>query len=230
MPLTKFTGATNTIQSLADRPNQDGGLTAAQLKIKFDQFAIDNKAFLNDVMSVEIDTLFTQKTSDLNTHKTSNDHDSRYYTETELDNGSLDGRYYIKSELDPYLRGGDTIIKEEVFTITNSNNGAGGFLYTDKNNIEITGSLDGSGNQIFTLQDGNYELNENRIEATINDTLRRSVASGGLFEIDTTHIKLTDPQGDGAEITFRYFEKIGVIGSGLIIISNTQGPYFWLHD
>ena len=55
MALSKFIGVTNTIQSLPDRPNQTDGLTPAQLKIKFDQFAIDSKAYYNDVMTVEID-------------------------------------------------------------------------------------------------------------------------------------------------------------------------------
>lgn len=125
--LTKFTGVTNTIQTLADRPNQTDGLTPAQLKLKFDQFAIDNKAYLNDIFTVEVDTLDAQnvkltgnqtiagiktfssspivptpttamqastkkyvddvginKSNDLNTHKTSDDHDGRYYTEAEI--------------------------------------------------------------------------------------------------------------------------------------------------
>jgi hypothetical protein len=60
MAITKFTGVTNTIQSLSDRPNQNEGLTPAQLKQKFDQFAIDNKAYLNDILIVEVDTLNAQ--------------------------------------------------------------------------------------------------------------------------------------------------------------------------
>ena len=60
MTIAKFTGVTNTIQSLSDRPNQNEGLTPAQLKQKFDQFAIDNKAYLNDIFTVEVDTLNSQ--------------------------------------------------------------------------------------------------------------------------------------------------------------------------
>ena len=75
-------------------------------------------------------------------HKTSGDHDSRYYTETEvnamitsLNNKDIsqdqaltnhkispdhDGRYYTKDYLTLWLRGGDTNIKEEIFIITTS--------------------------------------------------------------------------------------------------------------
>lgn len=88
MAITKFTGSTNTIQSLSDRPNQNEGLTPAQLKQKFDQFAIDNKAYINDVLTVDIENEITQteaiSENDLFNHKTSSDHDGRYYTEAEV--------------------------------------------------------------------------------------------------------------------------------------------------
>ena len=38
--------------------------------------------------------------SQINTHKSSADHDTRYYTKTQLDNGQLDGRYYTKVSVD----------------------------------------------------------------------------------------------------------------------------------
>jgi hypothetical protein len=57
MALTRFTGADNTIRSLSDTPNQSDGLTAAQLKTKFDQFAIDQKAY-DDILATEIEGQF----------------------------------------------------------------------------------------------------------------------------------------------------------------------------
>ena len=54
MPISKFTGITTSIQSLPDRPNQNG-FTAADIKIRFDQYAIDHKAWTNDVLTEEID-------------------------------------------------------------------------------------------------------------------------------------------------------------------------------
>jgi hypothetical protein len=38
----------NTIQSLSDNPNTDDGLSSAQLKAKFDQVAVDIKAYINN--------------------------------------------------------------------------------------------------------------------------------------------------------------------------------------
>jgi hypothetical protein len=139
---------------------------------------------------------------------------------------------YTKAELDPYLRGGDTIIKYDVFTIVNSNNGDGTFTYADSSGNNHIGTLNAQGQQVFTLLNGFYTVGQNRIECTINDTLSRSVASGGLTELSPTTIVLTSPEGNGAEITFKYFEKIGVIGTGLIIISPTKPPsgYVWFEE
>lgn len=41
--------------------------------------------------------------ANLETHKTSSDHDGRYYTETELNNGQLDTRYYTEAEVNALL-------------------------------------------------------------------------------------------------------------------------------
>ena len=183
--------------------------------------------------------------------------DTRYYTETELNVGQLDTRYYTeaetgtifatkaenalkanttdvysKADLDPFLRGGDTLIKYEVFTIVNSNLGNGTFSYLNKNAVTVIGTLDGSGNQVFTLIEGNYLIGQNRINMTINDTLQRSVASGGLLEVDATHIALTSPEGAGAELTIQYFERIGIVGTGLIVQGTVKPPseFFWYKE
>lgn len=131
---------------------------------------------------------------------------------------------YTKEELEPYLRGGDTMIKYEVFTIVNSNNGDGTFDYLDSEGITRHGTLTESGHQNFVLTKGSYIMGQNRIDCVINDTLQRSVASGGLIEVSSTSVTLTSPEGNGSEITFKYFEKIGVtgVGSGLIVISAFQ--------
>jgi hypothetical protein len=44
----------------------------------------------------------------------------------------------------------------------------------------------------------------------------RSAASGGLVEASETSVQLTTPQGIGAEITFKYFERIGITGEHAI--------------
>jgi len=133
-----------------------------------------------------------------------------------------DERYYTKLELDRYLQGGDTIIKIEVFEIVSGNLGDGTFSYKDSDGVVHVQPLAEDGSQYFTLQKGRYALGENRIEAIINDTLIRSVASGGLTEIDPSNIRLNDPQGAGAEITFKYFERIGFAPNNGVVVSKTN--------
>lgn len=169
----------------------------------------------NDVQTLLIalktysDNYNTIQDNALGAHKTSSDHDSKYYT---------------KTEMDPYLSGGDTIRLYDVYTIVNSNAGDGTFTYQDKNSAVQTGEITAEGYQSFALQSGSYQVGSNMIDATINDTLRRSVASGGLAEIDSTHVALTVPEGAGAEITIEYFQRLGVTGTGLIVVSPIQPP------
>lgn len=141
-----------------------------------------------------------------------------------LNLNDLDRRYYTKEALVPYLRGGDTIIREEVYTIVNPDNGDGTFTYSSYNGQTLIGTLTPEGYQVFTLQTGTYSLNNNRVEVIINDTLRKSVASGGLVEIDERTVALTQPEGAGAEITIRYFERIGVAAEYNIKVSKTKPP------
>ncbi len=133
-----------------------------------------------------------------------------------------DERYYTKPELDRYLQGGDTVIHIEVFEIVSGNLGNGTFSYKDSDGVVHIQALAEDGSQYFTLQKGRYTLGGNRIEAIINDTLIRSVASGGLTEIDSSNIRLNDPQGAGAEITFKYFERIGFAPNNGVVVSETN--------
>jgi hypothetical protein len=151
----------------------------------------------------------------LNAHKISGDHDNRYYKKNEV---------YSRQELMPYLEGGNTEIVYEVFTIVSSNNGDGTFTYKNKDGEEIIGDLGENGEQIFELQEKEYLLGQNMISAIVNDTLHRSVASGGLAEIDETHVALTDPEGAGAEVTFQYFFRIGVAGEHRLYYMGDDTP------
>lgn len=172
-------------------------------------------------LKANIDSIYATLLSVIDTHKlnTSNPHN---VTASQLN-------VYTKTELDPYLRGGDTVIKYDVFTIVNGNNGNSTFTYSDASGNMHTGVLNAQGHQTFTLISGSYTVGQNRIECVINDTLSRSVASGGLFENSSNTITLTSPEGNGAEITFKYFEKIGIVGTGLIVINANQPPsgYVW---
>ena len=61
MPLTKLTADLNIIQALDDEPNDVGGLTAAQLKAKFDQAGGTIKTYLNETLTQELDTALAGK-------------------------------------------------------------------------------------------------------------------------------------------------------------------------
>jgi hypothetical protein len=222
---------------------------ASHIKTDLPAFSSGN---LKQVLTL-IDQRLVSDAQALATHKTSSDHDGRYYTETELNAGQLDNRYYTetelnsgqldnryytetelnnnqlgnlyytKSELAPWLRGGDTIIREEVFTIVNPNIGDGTFSYL-VGGTEVIGSLLGNGEQVFTLSQGFYEVDSNRLEVIVNDTLRRSVASGGIIEIDDVTFALTSPEGAGAEITAKYYERLGVVAEYNIKLSASKPP------
>ena len=54
MALTQYTDDTNIIASLADEPNDSDGLTATQLKAKFDENADNIVDFINDTLLAEL--------------------------------------------------------------------------------------------------------------------------------------------------------------------------------
>jgi len=214
---------TNQISRLYDF--QDGTKAIAdQVDEEFNQLIAAHNAddtILNDHIIKQVDPSSLDATRDK--HVSNVDIKSINDTLSNIQTGGLDGRYYTKDALTPFLSGGDTLIVEEVFTIENPNDGANGFTYTDKNGTTQTGTLDGSGNQVFTLQSGFYQLGGNRIYGLINDTIRRSPSSGGLVEVDATHIAIV-PQAAGAEITFVYFQRTGLTGEHNVIVGATQPP------
>lgn len=55
MSFTTFSGATNIISQLDDRPNDIDGLSASQLKAKFDKIGGDLKTFINDTLIAELE-------------------------------------------------------------------------------------------------------------------------------------------------------------------------------
>ena len=55
MAFTKVTADPANIAALADRPKQNNGLSAAQVKAKFDKAGVDLKTYLNDVLTEELE-------------------------------------------------------------------------------------------------------------------------------------------------------------------------------
>ena len=54
MPLTKLTASLDIVSALEDEPNDVGGLSAAELKAKFDEAGNVIKTYLNDTLTEEI--------------------------------------------------------------------------------------------------------------------------------------------------------------------------------
>lgn len=59
MALTKLTANVNNIQALSDKPNETDGLTSSQLKERFDKAGADIKAYINNTLTEEIDTVIS---------------------------------------------------------------------------------------------------------------------------------------------------------------------------
>ena len=60
MALTKLEADVNNIQKLSDKPNEIDGLTSAELKERFDKAGADIKAYINSILTEELDTLISQ--------------------------------------------------------------------------------------------------------------------------------------------------------------------------
>lgn len=73
MSLTKLTTDLENIQALSDKPNEIEGLTADELKAKFDKAGGDIKTYINDNLTAEVDAALGLKvnTADINNTLTS---------------------------------------------------------------------------------------------------------------------------------------------------------------
>lgn len=91
MALTKLTANLNNIQALSDRPNATDGLSADELKERFDKAGNDIKSYINGTLTTEVDTL-------VGNYYTKSQIDSNIYTKTQVDNKF--GSYYTKTQSD----------------------------------------------------------------------------------------------------------------------------------
>ena len=106
----------------------------------------------------------------------------------------------------------DTQYEIEVFTVTNTDNGDGNFIYTNADGEQRYKPVLENGNKfIFELEKGTYFPGRNHLEVTIDDVLVRTVMSGGIEEIDESRFAVCEPLEVGQEISVRYVKwtKIG---------------------
>jgi len=130
-----------SISSIDDPVNENGVGDRGFNDIRYyQQSEVDT---ISGSLSSEID-------SDISTHASSADHDGRYYTETELDNGQLDNRYYTETEVDGIITtvSGDIVnqiptnFDDQYYTETELDNGQlDNRYYTEAEVDTISGSL-----------------------------------------------------------------------------------------
>ena len=108
MALTKLTTNLNNIQALHDKPNTADGLTADQLKEKFDKAGNDIKSYINNTLTEELDATVADT-----------------YTKTETDAliSGLSSTYYNKTQIDSTVSGLQPKITYGTGTPTGGSNG-----------------------------------------------------------------------------------------------------------
>lgn len=108
MALTKLTANLNNIQALSDRPNASDGLTADELKERFDRAGNEIKSYINNTLTEELDSVVSDT-----------------YTTTEIDNmfSGLSSTYYNKTQIDNTVSGLQPKITYGTGTPTGGSNG-----------------------------------------------------------------------------------------------------------
>lgn len=98
----------------------------------------------------------------------------------------------------------DSMIIEEVFTIFKPDDGEGNMEYLNTDGQHRRFPIMSDGSVVFELEKGPYCKGRNHLEVLIDDTLRRTVSSGGLTELTERRFALSEPLKKGQEITARY--------------------------
>lgn len=106
----------------------------------------------------------------------------------------------------------DNITKVESFTIEQESvaDNPYEFIYTNSDGQRRHGVKEWEAGgtvlkgYIFTLEQGTYIMHRNHLKVTIDDVLHRSVATGGIEEIDEKRFRMTEKLVDKMEITVEY--------------------------
>lgn len=86
MALTKLTTNLNNIQALHDRPNVTDGLTADELKERFDKAGNDIKTYINNTLTAELDTEIASTYSSAEIDTKFSNLSNTYYNKTQINN------------------------------------------------------------------------------------------------------------------------------------------------
>jgi hypothetical protein len=151
---------------------------------------------LDATLSGKIDTIATNTSAiatvanDLTIHKSSGDHDPRYYTKTQLDGGQLDNRYYTESEIDSKVSSDYGAIA----TLNNVSNPAGNINFIGGTGITITAS--DSLNEIEITATGTsipgVHGYTHAWDSTIDPLPSQSINTAQLVDLSVTNEKLDE--------------------------------------
>ena len=104
----------------------------------------------------------------------------------------------------------DSIIKKEIFTIIDPDEGDGNFSYSNTLGQVRHMPISNDG-YVFELEEGSYAQFRNHLEVKIDDVLTRDTISGGLIEINYHRFAVTDVTLEsGQEITATYYKVIRI--------------------
>ena len=109
----------------------------------------------------------------------------------------------------------DTRVICEVFTIKEIDTDNNTFIYTNEDgaNRHSTFLHDDVTNQntfLFKVDKGDYQRGRNLLSATLNDALKRTVASGGLIEYTNRDFGIIENLKVNDEITVTYAHKLNI--------------------
>jgi hypothetical protein len=125
----------------------------------------------------------------------------------------------------------DSIIEHEVFTVItlddgndNDGNPLNTFTYEDENNELRHGQKTQEGYYVFELTKGSYNMYRNYLKVTIDDCLHRSVATGGVIEINEKRFALTEDLVENMEISVEYVRLFRIGNPYPRVFINTDEP------
>ena len=117
----------------------------------------------------------------------------------------------------------DAIMEVETFVIKDLDDGDGNFTYeTSDGQLRHLPKTDQG--YVFELEKGTYAIGRNHLEVYIDDTLRRTVNSGGVIELSERRFALQDDLKVEQEITASYYKIFRVGNPYPRIFINTNTP------
>ena len=102
----------------------------------------------------------------------------------------------------------DSIVKTEVFTIKNLDEGNGKFCYTNSKGQDRHFEFSEERGYLFELEEGSYQQFRNHLDVLLDDCLLRNAATGGVEEVNSRRFFVKDKLVVGEEVTARYINTI----------------------